>query len=53
MESTQTASMKHILNNCNQIREHLKESKKNKYDWKYEIQESLQEIETEAQSWIK
>lgn len=45
-------SSSELVQTCVQeIRKHLKESKNNNYDWRYEIIEALDIIDTECESW--
>ena len=50
-EETKKASLNHIQTNINYIRGLMQKSKTIAFDWRYDIEQSLVEIETELSSW--
>lgn len=54
MESTKEASINLILGSVEQIQRHLKAGKNPdcNYYWRTEIEECLEDIKTEAESWL-
>jgi len=46
-------SMKSILIGLSSIKNHLERRKKIDYDWEYDINQDIEDLKTEVESWLK